>query len=163
MITIDEFIDFFTEKIRKEENISLVRNFASRGDFKSKTKIFLNKMRPAGGPEISHFINKMVKGTSFRSPPISPCRKDSAFFCEKYGDHDSGFCKVKSFDQKFKEEKCMKHKACLCCLRTTDHLANNCPKRRLCMVCKKYHHFNLHSRQDLNSFYNKRKPAQSGH
>ena len=56
----------------------------------------------------------------------------------------------------------MKHKACICCLRTKDQMASNCPKRRLCMVCKKYHHFNLHSRQDLNSFYNKRNPAQSG-
>ena len=35
MITIDKFIDFFTEKIRKEENISLLRNFTSRVDFRN--------------------------------------------------------------------------------------------------------------------------------
>ena len=45
MVTIEKFIDFFTEKIRKEENVSRVRNFATRGDFKPKAKIFLNEMR----------------------------------------------------------------------------------------------------------------------
>ena len=29
-------------------------------------------------------------------------------------------------------------------------------------MCKKYHHFKLHSRQDLNFFYDKRNKAQSG-
>ena len=33
MITIDKFIDFFTEKVRKEENVNLVRNFASKGEW----------------------------------------------------------------------------------------------------------------------------------
>ena len=40
IITIEKFVEFFTEKIRKEENVSLVRNFATRGDFKPKAKIF---------------------------------------------------------------------------------------------------------------------------
>ena len=94
MITIDKFIDFFTEKIRKEENVSLVRNFASKGEWqKPKAKIFLNKMRPAGGLEISLFINKMVKGTSFRSPPNFQCRKDSAFFVKDMGTTTADFVK----------------------------------------------------------------------
>ena len=49
MVTIDKFIDSYTEKICKEENVCLVRSFTSRGDFKPKAKIFLNKMRPTGG------------------------------------------------------------------------------------------------------------------
>ena len=117
-------------------------------------------MRPAGGSRNKPFYKQSGEGNKFPPSTKFSIQKRFCIFCEKYGDHDSGFCKVKSFDQKFKEEKCMKHKACLCCLRTTDHLANNCPKRRLCMVCKKYHHFNLRSRQDLNSFYNQRKAAQ---
>ena len=121
----------------------------------------MNKMKPAGGFKPKPF-HKNNDGKHRFQQNNFPMQKIFCIFCEKYGDHDSGFCKVKSFDQKFKEEKCMKHKASLCCLRTTDHMANNCPKRRLCMVCKKYHRFNLHSRQDLNSFYNKRKSAQSG-
>ena len=162
MITIEKFIDFFTEKIRKEENVSLVRSFASRGDFKPKAKIFQNKMKPSDGSRNKPFYKQNGKDNKLPQSSNYSMQKRFCIFCEKYGDHDSGFCKVKTFNQKFKEDKCMKHKACLCCLRTTDHMANNCPKRRLCMVCKKYHHFNLHSRQDLNSFYNKRNSAQSG-
>lgn len=41
MVTIEKFVDFVVEKIRKEENVSLVRNFATRGDFKSTAKPFL--------------------------------------------------------------------------------------------------------------------------
>ena len=94
MVTIDKFIDFFTEKIRKEENVSLVRNFASKGEWqKPKAKIFLNKMRPAGGLEISLFINKMVKGTSFRSPPNFQYKKDSAFFVKDMGTTTADFVK----------------------------------------------------------------------
>ena len=37
MVTI-HFFDFFSEKIRKEENMSVVRNFGNRGDFKPKEK-----------------------------------------------------------------------------------------------------------------------------
>ena len=48
MVTIEKFADFFTEKIRKNENVSLVQNFATRVDFKPKAKIFMNKMRPIG-------------------------------------------------------------------------------------------------------------------
>ena len=48
MVTIEKFVDFFYEKIRKEENVSLVRNFATRGDFKPKAKIFVNKMKSTG-------------------------------------------------------------------------------------------------------------------
>ena len=44
-VTIDEFITFFTEKVQKEENVNLVRNF-SKGDgdneFKPKAKIIQN-------------------------------------------------------------------------------------------------------------------------
>ena len=161
MVTIEKFVEFFTEKIRKEENVSLVRNFATRGDFKPKAKIFLNKMKPTG-PKSKPFYKPNGEGSNSPQFASYGMQKRFCIFCEKYGDHDSGFCKVKSFSQKYKEDKCMKHKACLCCLRTTDHMASNCPKRRLCMVCKKYHHINLHSRQDLNSFYNKRNQTQSG-
>ena len=48
MVTVEKFVNFFTEKIRKEENMSLLRNFATRGDFKLKAKTFLDKMRPSG-------------------------------------------------------------------------------------------------------------------
>ena len=161
MGTVEKFVDFFTEKIRKDVDLSLVKNFATRGDFEPKVKIFLNKMKPTGSKSKPFY---KPNGEGSNSPQFASygMQKRFCIFCEKYGDHDSGFCKVKSFSQKYKEDKCMKHKACLCCLRTTDHMASNCPKRRLCMVCKKYHHFNLHSRQDLNSFYNKRNQAQSG-
>ena len=138
-----------------------MRNFATRGDLKPKAKIFLNTMKSTG-PKSKPFYKPNDNGNNFPQFANNGTPKRFCIFCEKYGDHDSGFCKVKSFSQKYKEDKCMKHKACLCCLKTTDHIASNCPKRRLCMVCKKYHHFNLHSRQDLNSFYNKRTQSQSG-
>ena len=93
IVTLDKFIEFFTEKIRMEENVSLVRNFASRGDFKPKARIFHNKMRPAGGLEISLFTKRMVKETNFRSKLISPCRKDSAFFVKNMGTMIADFVK----------------------------------------------------------------------
>ena len=181
-VTIDEFITFFTEKVRKEENVNLVRNF-SKGDgenkFKPRAKIFQNKMKSPRvdkpmqrGQRFQPYYEKT--GALTRMPNQNQYSKHSGayrnvslhnqkrycIFCEKYGDHDSGFCKVKTFTQKYKEDKCIKHKACLCCLRTTDHMAANCPKRKMCMVCNKYHHFNLHSKLDLNTYYNKKNSAQ---
>ena len=41
---MEKVIDFFTEGIHKEENVSLVQNFTTRGDFKLKAKLFQNEL-----------------------------------------------------------------------------------------------------------------------
>ena len=69
-VTIDEFIKFFTEKVRKEENVNLVRNFSKgygENKFKPRAKIFQNKMKSPRidkpmqrGQDSSHIMKKLV-------------------------------------------------------------------------------------------------------
>ena len=128
MVTIETFNDFFSEKIRKEENVSLVRNFTSKGDFKSKAKIFLDKTRPTGSRN-KPFYKKYGEGNNSPQSAKFNMQKKFCIFCKKYGDHDCEFCKVKSFSQNYKEDNCMKHRASLCCLRTREHMINDCHKK----------------------------------
>ena len=120
---------------------------------KPKAKIFLSKTRPKGSRK-KPFYKQNSEGNNFPQSTIFNMQKRFCIFCKKYGDHHCGFCKVTTFNQKYNEEKCMKHKACLCCLKTTDTMTNNCPNGRLCMVFKKYYYFNLNSRQNFDSFLN---------
>ena len=86
MVTIEKFVEFFTEKIRKEENVSLVRNFATRGDFKPKAKIFVNKMKSTG-PKSKPFYKPNDNGNNFPQFANNGTPKRFCIFCEKYGDH----------------------------------------------------------------------------
>ena len=81
MATIEKFVDFFTEKIRKEENVSLVLNFTTRGDFKPQAKIFLNKMRPIGS-KTKQFYKLDGEGSNSPNLLVKTYRKDSASFAK---------------------------------------------------------------------------------
>ena len=83
MFTIEKFINFFMEKLQKEQNKCRVRIFANRGDFKPVAKILKTKMRPTGGPETNHFINKIAMRINIHNLPSLTFRKDSAISVTK--------------------------------------------------------------------------------
>ena len=85
-VTIEKFVYFFTEKIRDEEKSlvelvkkSLVKNFATRGDFKPKAKIFLNKMRPTGSKSKPFY---KPNGEGSNSTKLQHAEKKSASFVQ---------------------------------------------------------------------------------
>ena len=83
MVTIEKFVDFFTEKIQKEENVSLVRNFATKGDFKPKAKTILNKMRSTESRSKPFYGQNGEGNNSPQSTNIN-MQKRFCIFREKY-------------------------------------------------------------------------------
>ena len=74
-------------------------------------------------------------------------------FCEIGGSHSTGWCKVQKYTKAYKEGKLLKHNCCFSCLRTTDHKADTCPYRKECGICRRFHHFNIHQREDIIKYY----------
>ena len=58
-------------------------------------------MRPTGSKS-KLFYKPNGMGNNFPQFASNGTKKRSCIFCKKYGDHDSGFCKKKSFGQKYK-------------------------------------------------------------
>ena len=69
------------------------------------------------------------------------------------GSHSTGWCKVQKYTKAYKEGKLLKHNCCFSCLKTTDHKADTCPYRKECGICKRFHHFNIHPREDVIRYY----------
>ena len=164
-ITIDAFLTFFTERVRREENASFVRNSSKQdgenkgtpGKFKAKMFQMNIKDKSQKGTGYNNFKRPQNKG-EFKPGANNPSTfqpKLYCIFCEQYGNHSSSWCKIRKYTSKFKESQAIKNKACLSCLRTTDHKSDNCPRRRLCRICNKYHHFNLHSRDEISNYFAK--------
>ena len=164
-ITIDAFLTFFTERVRREENASFVRNSSKQdgenkgtpGKFKAKMFQMNIKDKSQKGTGYNNFKRPQNKG-EFKPGSNNPSTfqpKLYCIFCEQYGNHSSSWCKIRKHTSKFKESQAIKNKACLSCLRTTDHKSDNCPRRRLCRICNKYHHFNLHSRDEISNYFAK--------
>ena len=164
-VTIDAFLNFFTERVRREENANFVRNSSKQdgdnkgtpGKFKSKMFQMNIKNPTQKGTQHGKFKRPQNKGEDkpgiYNPSTFQP--KMYCIFCEQYGNHSSSWCKMKKYTRKFKESQCNKHKACFSCLRTTDHKADNCPRRRICRICNKYHHFNLHGRDEISNYFAK--------
>ena len=77
-------------------------------------------------------------------------------FCET-NTHDTGFCKVFKYTAEYKTQQCQKHNACYMCFKTSEHKANTCPKIMKCLLCPRMHHFNNHTRKEINEYYKKKK------
>ena len=169
-ITIDSFVTFFTEKIRKEENAYYVRQGRNDADDKKhpskiKSKVMQTNVQAKQQYGGTH-NNKKAAATNWPRNDGSNHSKHQALHNAKYGkthcifcespSHDTGYCKVNSYTREFKEERCRKHHACYGCFKTTDHRIDTCPTRKQCQICAKYHHFNIHSRSDIKRYYEKK-------
>ena len=152
-VNIEEFVKFFSEKVKKEENVSFIKgsNKQELEKTKAKTKMYQTNFKETGRKPNESNNYSRNRDSNYSNANFY------CIFCEKKGSHSSGWCKVSKHSMKFKEQKCLKHNACFSCLRTTDHKSESCPYRQECRICKKFHHFNLHSRSDIISFYQKKK------
>ena len=105
----------------------------------------------------NHQGNRNGMQTSVNGGPSTP---RYCIFCETNG-HDTGFCKIAKYTADYKTQQCQKHNACYMCFKTSEHKANTCPKIIKCLLCPRMHHFNNHSRQEINEYYNKKKRKQA--
>ena len=89
------------------------------------------------------------------SPAEGPSWPKYCIFCEQ-NTHDTAFCKTKRYTAEYKEDKCKKHNACFMCFRTTEHKAPACPKLIKCFLCSRVHHFNNHTRAEIDAYYRRK-------
>jgi len=71
--------------------------------------------------------------------------------------HGTGFCKISKYTADYKTQQLQKHNACYICYKTSEHKANTCPKLMKCFLCPRMHHFNNHSREEINNYHIKKK------
>ena len=182
-ITLEKFMDFYTEKVTREENAQYLRQNTrteAKSSYQKSNKALLlhtsgytnrnhvprtviqhNKIRGVSGDKTrgtgqrgKDRLPKPNEKTPTRTPGEGTPRFRYCIFCEM-GGHDTRYCKINKYTQSFKENKCNKHNACYMCFKTTEHHAQTCPYRVPCYICKKIHHFNNHSRKEINAYYEK--------
>ena len=163
-VSIEEFIQFFAEKVKKEENVHFIKG-SSRSDVdkgpttRNKVKMYQGRIR-----EKKFNVAPRGNGTTGKKPynPQSNWQNINGtqnnrtlycVFCEISGSHSTGWCKVQKYTKAYKEGKLLKHNCCFCCLKTTDHKADTCPYRRECGICRRFHHFNIHPREDVIKYF----------
>ena len=81
-------------------------------------------------------------------------------FCifENVNGHDTAFCKNMKLDTDYKMSTAKKHKVCLVCLKVASHKPEDCNfKYKDCVVCKKMHNGNLHTRKEYLNALKKKK------
>ena len=164
-VSIEEFIQFFSEKVKKEENVHFIKGSSRvEGDKgpspRNKVKMYQTKFRekkPNGSPRGNTTI---ARNKPYNSQPNWQRNNGSqsnkplyCVFCEVSGSHSTGWCKVQKYTKAYKEGKLLKHNCCFSCLKTTDHKADTCPYRKECGICRRFHHFNIHPREDVIKYY----------
>ena len=202
-ITIDSFIEFYTNLVNIEEKAQYVRRQA-KPDEKShphqnkpsthKALILhtdIKETRPyrmvkhSGRPatkqrygndgsgitasnamgnsrwETGYGQSNRNRGFTGGSPAEGPSWPKYCIFCEQ-NTHNTTHCNAKKHTAQYKENQCKKHNACFMCFRTTEHKASACPRTVKCFLCSRIHHFNNHSRTEIDDYYkrNKNKPTR---
>ena len=202
-ITIDSFIEFYTNLVNIEEKAQYVRRQA-KPDEKShphqnkpsthKALILhtdIKETRPyrmvkhSGRPatkqrygndgsgitasnamgnsrwETGYGQSNRNRGFTGGSPAEGPSWPKYCIFCEQ-NTHNTTHCTAKKHTAQYKENQCKKHNACFMCFRTTEHKAAACPRTVKCFLCSRVHHFNNHSRSEIDDYYkrNKNKPTR---
>ena len=77
-----------------------------------------------------------------------------------YG-HATAFCLSGSFDTNTKMKIAKEQKLCTLCLRQASHKLKDCPnKTRICIVCGKSHHRNLHDKSEIELAIKKKKDQE---
>ena len=139
-VSIEEFIQFFSEKVKKEENVHFIKGSSrpegERGQLnKNRVKMYQGKFReknPASStPRGSNATSGMKPyNQQFGWQKNNGSQNNKTLycvFCEIGGSHITGWCKVQIYTKACKEGKLLKHNCCFSCLRTTDHKADTCP------------------------------------
>ena len=200
-ITIDSFIEFYTNLVNIEEKAQYVRRQA-KPDEKShphqnkpsthKALILhtdIKETRPyrmvkhSGRPatkqrygndgsgitasnamgnsrwETGYGQSNRNRGFTGGSPAEGPSWPKYCIFCEQ-NNHNTTHCNEKKYTAQYKEQKCKKHNACFMCFRTTEHKAAACPKYVKCFLCSRVHHFNNHSRSEIDEYYRRNQNKQ---
>ena len=164
-VSIEEFIQFFAEKVKKEENVQFIKGSAKTESDKSNTnknkvKMYQTKVKSTRvnypNPRGSGTKPYTSKGDEQNYNSLPNSRNLYCIFCEMAG-HSTGWCRNRKHTRAYKEGKCLKHNCCFSCLKTTDHKSDSCPNRRECGICRRFHHFNLHPREDVIKYYQNNK------
>ena len=100
-----------------------------------------------------------MNGNQNKPYGVNPVPK-YCIFCET-NTHDTGFCKIAKYTTEYKTQQCQKHNACYMCFKTSEHKANTCPRIMKCLLCPRMHHFNNHTRKEINEYYKKKKQKAS--
>ena len=187
-ITIDGFIQFYTNLVNIEEKAQYVRNqmktddrgYQQRNQGKS-VNLHHASIKPYGQNNRGndHGGKNQQKNNSNRGPKWNiqgnfqghmngnqnkPYGVTSVpkycIFCET-NTHDTGFCKIAKYTTEYKTQQCQKHNACYMCFKTSEHKANTCPRIMKCLLCPRMHHFNNHTRKEINEYYKKKKQKAS--
>ena len=190
-ISIEGFIKFYTNLINIEEKAQYVRKQARPNENSynkpaaRNINLYHATIKPTQSyqkrnnfkdqqPRRDNFQGKtrgnfqrQIYGPSSGSPSSAQNSADRGLstprfciFCET-NTHDTGFCKIAKYTADYKTQQCQKHNACYMCFKTSEHKANTCPKIMKCLLCPRMHHFNNHTRQEINEYYNKKKKRQS--
>ena len=141
-ISLQKFIDFYTETVSRDENAQYLRQ----------------DDRPKPSASYSRPAHKHATVLSVRATKADKNRTNAnswCIWCEEKG-HNTRFCSS-NHSEKHKYDKCMKNNSCFMCFQSTDHKARSCPYRIKCMLCDQVHHFNNHSRKDITAYYEKKK------
>ena len=184
-ITIQKFIDFYTNIINIEENAQYLRKQGRSDDrgpsHRNQEKALMLHSRLKETNNKPYYKNKYpgnkkTYGKDSAGEATFPRGKDYSqnknnpsaggvswpkycIFCEN-NTHTTSFCRAGKHTAKFKMEQCNKHNACYMCFRTSEHKATTCPKAVKCLLCTRTHHFNNHSRSEINEYYKKKDKKQ---
>ena len=182
-ISIEGFIRFYTNLINIEEKAQYIRKQArpNENSYSKPTprniNMYHSTIKPVHAnqkrttyrdqqPRKENFQGKIkgnfqgeLKGAQ-NSANGGPSTPRYCIFCET-NTHDTGFCKIAKYTAEYKTQQCQKHNACYMCFKTSEHKANTCPKIMKCLLCPRMHHFNNHTRQEINEYYNKKKRRQT--
>ena len=177
-IKVEDFMEFLNLKVQQEEKAQYLRNTKETNENKVNTKrqeratVLYNKAKLVK----SNSENKAVRfgntgtikpkqnisnypGKSFNK--FQRIKKDNhmpqhkfCIFCET-NTHSTAFCNVKKYTYKYKEDKCKKHNACFMCFKTGNHTSQTCPQKATCRICKRTHHWNLHTKEEIYNYKKK--------
>ena len=178
-ISIEGFIRFYTNLINIEEKAQYVRKQSRPNDTSKPTVRNINSYytsinQPIHEQRRSNYGNQPNKGNGSKGKPRNDYQRNQnvarssgnggpstpryCIFCET-NTHDTGFCKIAKYTADYKSQQCQKHNACYMCFKTSEHKANTCPKIMKCLLCPRMHHFNNHTRQEINDYYKKKKKS----
>ena len=176
-ISIEGFIKFYTNLINIEEKAQYIRKQSKPAEgnkpgFRTMNSYYASmrspsndqkKNNPGATPPKKDYNRGGAKGNFQRQGNAAQTPGNGGLstpryciFCET-NTHDTGFCKISKYTADYKTQQCQKHNACYMCFKTSEHKANTCPKIMKCFLCPRMHHFNNHSRQEINDYYKRKK------
>ena len=178
-ISIEGFIRFYTNLINIEEKAQYVRkqsrpNDTNKPPVRNMNSYYTSIKQSPHEQRKNNYGNQPSKGNGFKGKARNdylsnqnsarssgnggPSTPRYCIFCET-NTHDTGFCKIAKYTADYKSQQCQKHNACYMCFKTSEHKANTCPKIMKCLLCPRMHHFNNHTRQEINDCCKKKRKS----